>query len=239
MIIIIIFLIILFYLIFNYYENFYNDQITIYSRTELINILLEDSDNYVKSFNNNDLMARNVSNIEEYYQFIIDSCIDIDNSFKNKIIEQIKIAATRFNSFKIIGFDGGKCNKIPWYIGIVDGIKYENAYPHTRNNIIIIPISIVNDSLYSTLIHEKVHVYQKMFPNDIKLYLNNNNFIKTNSDLINRANPDIDRNIYSDHNNNLLYCIYNNNPKNISDVVCSYSEHPFEFMAYQIQKKLT
>lgn len=81
-----------------------------------------------------------------------------------------------------------------------------------------------------------------MYPNDIQLYLNHNNFTKintqTNTKLINRANPDIDNNIYQDKNNNILYCIYNNNPKNISDVECSYSEHPFEFMAYFIQNNI-
>jgi hypothetical protein len=250
MIIIIIFFIILFYLIINSYdlffptfcrehENFDNDKIKIYSRDELINILLKDSDNYVKSFNNNDFMARNVNNQEEYNKSIINSCVDINYQLKNKIEEQIQKANSKFKSYNIIGFDGEKCKQLPWNIGIVDGSQYENGYPHTRNNIVIIHLSIINDNLYSTLIHEKVHIYQKIFPNDIQIYLNNNNFIKVNTQIINRANPDIDNNIYKDKNNNVLYCIYNNNPKNISDIRCSHSEHPFEFMAYQIQHDLS
>lgn len=231
----------------------------IYSKNELINILLKDSDSYVNSFNNNDFMARNVNNKKEYNNSIINSCININQKLKNIIIKQIQIANSKFESYNIIGFDGKKCNTIPWNIGIVDGTQYENGYPHTRNNIIIIPKSIINNNLHSTLIHEKVHVYQKIYTNDILLYLNHNNFTKINThtnrnasedvmlfsgaqakdtNLINRANPDIDNNIYQDKNNNILYCIYNNNPKSISDVNCSYSEHPFEFMAYFIQNNI-
>jgi hypothetical protein len=236
--IIIILLFFIFLISFYCYDNFYDDKIKIYSKNELINILLNDSDNYVNSFNDNDFMARNVKNKEEYYDNINNSCVDISLKLKNKIREQIEIANNKFDSYNIIGFDGKKCNNINWNIGIVNGSKYENGYPHTRDNIIIIPKSIIHDSLYSTLIHEKVHVYQKMYPEDIKIYLKNNNFNKINSNLINRANPDIDNNIYTDKNDKILSCLYNKNPQSISDVKCSYSEHPFEFMAYQIQNEL-
>ena len=63
----------------------------------------------------------------------------------NKIISCINNANSYFSTLNLSWLDGSKINKIKWIIGCVKGKSYENGLPHTRNNIIIIPKSIINN----------------------------------------------------------------------------------------------
>ena len=118
--------------------------------------------------------------------------------------------------------------------------------PHTVDHIMIIPIEIVrtfsDERLTRTLIHEKVHIYQKMYPQDVDKYIDSKSFIKvrkrTESDRI-RANPDIDDWIYMNKEENRIYSsIYVENPKSITDTTTRDQryEHPFEQMAIDISE---
>jgi hypothetical protein len=110
---------------------------------------------------------------------------------------------------------------------------------------IIIPEHILDnkDILLRVLIHEKIHIYQKIYPEDIKIWLNNNGFkkyrLRTKNDNV-RANPDIDNFIYKNKNNSLIMSKYNELPLSINDVkyypLNDYRyEHPFESMAYTLE----
>jgi hypothetical protein len=97
--------------------------------------------------------------------------------------------------------------------------------------------------LTDTLIHEKVHIYQKIYKDDVEKYLNEYNFKilkkRDESDNI-RSNPDLNNFIYKDNNNNIYKATYENNPKSIEDIVYSpinnqSYEHPFEKMAIFIE----
>ena len=239
--ILLIFLIIILLIYINTQSN-----IIILSKKELQNILLSDSDNYYKSFTDLDLKARNVESIDEYKNLIINSPININNNLKQIIINHINRIDKLFNNYNTIGFNGNKANSIKWIIGIVNNNKYENGFPHTRNNIIIIPKKLINKKLISTLIHEKIHIYQKIYPDDINKYLKFNNFTnfcnKPCGNFNIRSNPDTDNKIYS-KSNKLFLSIYNKNPKHINDVIYypinkSKYEHPFEFMAYNIENHI-
>jgi hypothetical protein len=214
------------------------------NKEELYEYLIKDNDNYFKNFSNIDMKVRNVNNIEEYYQKIKQSCSNIDKPTQTFLNKCITIANNRLNNYKCIGFDGAKCANIIWNIGIIKDRLYEEGYPHTRYNVIIIPSRSLNnkDSLINTLIHEKIHVYQKMYPNDIEQYLEANGFTKykLRSTFNNtRSNPDMDEWIYKNKNNEIMMAEYNNDPKSIMDVHIkpnntSKYEHPFEYMAYHI-----
>jgi hypothetical protein len=213
-----------------------NEHVTFLTKEELIDYLIKDSDNYYKKFTKLDMQVRNINSIEDYYNNIRESCIDIINNYRSKLINYIKIADDRLSKINLPGFDGLKCSKIKWKIGMVKENKYEGGFPHTRNDLIILnPYISVN-----LLIHEKVHIYQKMYPEDIKIYLKENGFTKY-YELINRenhrANPDLDNWIYK-QNNKILETRYKDNPQSISDVINQDSsfEHPFEYMAYYIEK---
>jgi len=252
-IIILIIIIIIFLIIYKNIENYDNINIFL-TKTELENELIKDNDNYYIMFNMTDLKVRNISNINEYTEFIKKSCIDISDGNINILNKCINKANIKLSSYNIIGFDGSKCANIQWRIGLVEGKLYEQGLPHTRNDLIIIPINLLNiinkitgfKQLINTLIHEKIHVYQKIYTEDIDLYMRENGFTKyIEKKYINdiRANPDMDNWIYKDKDGKVMKSIYNKNASNISDVtiypINSYMyEHPLEWMAYNITNKL-
>ena len=230
-----------------YYEKF-NNKIVFLTDSELYKILEKDSDNYYKTFFENDFYSRKVKTIDEYIELIKSSPTNFNDYEKTKLIKCIKEADIFFENIFFEWFDGKKAITIPWNLGMVKNKLYENGLPHTRNNIIIISKENVNNftelKLIKTLIHEKVHIYQKIYKNDITNYLKKNNFIKykkkNNLDNI-RSNPDLDNWIYKDSNNNILKAVYNNNPSSIEDIKYlpinnQTYEHPYEKMAIEIEK---
>ena len=188
------------------------------------------------------------NNNDKYYEKIDKSVTEFDIHHKKKIITSTKIIDNIFNNIKLDYFDSRKANNIQWKIGCVSGKLYENGLPHTRDDIIIISkqdVQMFSDTkLTKTLLHEKIHLYQKIYPNDIDIYIKKNNFTKykkrTNEDNI-RANPDLDNWIYKDKDQNILKAVYNENPSSIEDI--SYSpfnsqsfEHPYEKMAIELEE---
>ena len=223
------------------------ENIIFLNSTELYQILINDYDNYYIKFYENDKKMRNISNINQYKGYIKISVTHFDKKDKEKIERCIYQANLFLQKINFKWFNGKKAIQIPWKIGCITGKLYENGLPHTRYDTIIISKENVNDysdkKLMYTLIHEKVHLYQKIYKDDINLYLNEHKFTKfkerNESDNI-RANPDLDNWIYKDENNNLYMANYKVNSKTIEDIVYSPSnnqsyEHPFEKMAIYIE----
>jgi len=225
-----------------YFENFENDKIFL-SKSELENILISDIDNFYNKFNKIDYEVRKINNISEYSLKIKNSVVDFNQNEKKKILDVIKYIDEKFTKINLPWLNGQKFNNIPWKIGLINGYEYENGLPHTRGKYIIVPRQNLERHNFSkTLIHEKVHVYQKMYPDDIDIFLKLNNFKKirkvNESDMI-RVNMDIDDWIYTDENDNEYKAVFNKNPVDIQDVkftpcnsqIC---EHPLEKMAIDI-----
>ncbi len=230
------------------YEHYnYNDNIFFIKNNDLCDILIANNDNYHNTFFYNDYVSRNIKNMEEYHQYIKKSTYDFNKIQIKKIKNAITKADIFFKSFKTSWFDGNRACALPWKLGCVRGKLYENGLPHTRDDIIIISNDDVDNysenKLIKTLIHEKIHIYQKAFPNDIKNFIKENKYSlykkRENIDNI-RANPDLDNYIYLDSNNEINCARYNDNPKNIEDIKYvplnnqSY-EHPYEKMAIEIE----
>ena len=215
-------------------------------KNELENILIENKDKYYNTFNTQDLAVRDISNISEYYEMIRKSVRDGTPKIINRINRMIVKISLLLNTIKYTYFAGDKALTIVWNIGFVDGTMYELGLPHTRNNIIILPIkyieSINNKELTKLLIHEFIHVYQKTYPQDIINYLKENNYVvsrKRNTIPNIRANPDLDHYVYKTSSGEEMYAKYRNNPSSIRDVDyypdnTSMSEHPYEEMAYKL-----
>jgi hypothetical protein len=254
--IVLFFIILLFYFINKilssneYFENNNIDKQNIYflNKNELSNILIKDDDNYYKIFFDYDLYARNIKNINEYKSKIKDSVINLTEKQKNKLIECCNIVDEKLKKINFNGFDGVKASNIMWKIGGIKGKSYENGLPHTRKYIIVLPIEKINlkttKQLSKLLCHEKVHIYQKKYKEDIHKYLKENNIsilkIREQKDMI-RANPDLDNYIYT-NNNNIIYSAKYKSAKPSSIVDIEYnndgtqsSEHPFEKMAIDIE----
>jgi len=117
---------------------------------------------------------------------------------------------------------------------------YEGGLPHTRIDVILLPYGITNQAttdLTSLLIHEKVHVYQKLFPEDLQKYYTSKGLQivgKRNTKDNIRANPDADENIYKDEKGKIMALEYQANPKRITDTLPEGEDHPNEQMSYDI-----
>ena len=236
------------------HDDFENDNpnkfITYIDKYTLKNILLNDYDNYYKSFYNNDFICRNISTVDEYHEYIIKSVSEFDSIEKAKIEKCILKINTWLlsKSHNIEYFNEKDFYNIPWKIGSIEGKLYENGLPHTRNDIIIISKNDIQNmsekKLTKTLLHEKVHIYQKLNNSNANIFIYKKNFIKfkqrEQEDNI-RANPDLDNWIYKNKNTNDIYkAVYNKDAKTIEDITyypnnSQSFEHPFEAMAIEIE----
>jgi hypothetical protein len=241
--IIILILLFIIYLIYFNKENFTCN--TYLNKQELYEFLISNSDNYYNTFNIYDLKVRNITCIHDYNLKINNSVAEINDNNKNYINTLTDQINEIFKESNIIGINGEKASLIPWNIGFIKGRDYEYGLPHTRNNVIIIPLHLLNDHqlLKQVLFHEKIHIYQKLYPKDIEKYLIHKGFkqyLHRNTFNNIRANPDINEWTYTDCNNNLLIAQYIDDPKSIHDVIYNpinkdNYEHPYEFMAYELE----
>lgn len=224
-------------------ERFIDYDIIILNKNELYEILKNNKDNYYDTFKKDDFKVRNIKTIDEYIELIKSSPYTIDIYEKIILINTISIIRQKIKTFKIIGFDGEKASNIKIVIGVINDNNYEGGYPHTRGDVIIIHRNILYNGLHNILLHELVHLYQKIYPEDIELYLLDNEFIETNEIFDGRANPDITQKLYKNKNNETLKCVYKTNPIHLMDVIYkpineSKYEHPLEYMAYNIESKI-
>lgn len=231
------------------YEEFTDNENIYLTKSQLEKTLINNSDKYYNKFNYNDFKVRNINNIDEYYTIISNSCINVSSDYSEILDNAIDIANNKIKKIKIDGFDGKKAVKIQWIIGVFKNNNYEYGLPHTRNFVIVLPEHILSNIslLIKILIHEKIHIYQKMYPCDINSWLDNNKFTKykliDNTDNC-RANPDIDNYLYKNYKGEILLSVYNESPTTINDVIFhpinDYKyEHPYEYMAYTIENLIS
>ena len=168
-------------------------------------------DDYYDSFSALDLRARGVSSLSEYLKRIESSCFlkkhDSDNaeSTIRQCIKQVDWETViDSGSDKNSWINMDRLRALPWKIGLTCEGTYEYGLPHTRGDVIIIPVSHCGkgkeDELLDTLMHEQLHVYQKMYPEDFQKYLDFQGFVRHSlrKNIQNvAANPDADEWVYS------------------------------------------
>jgi hypothetical protein len=219
-----------------------NNMIEFLDSTTTYNIIKSNT-TYYNTMTVLDMKVRNINSIDMYYPMIKNSVVNFSNNEKEILQNAIEKANMRIENITLPWFNGREANKLKWKIGLVQGRMYEYGLPHTIDDTIIINRSDIgtsydNMSLIDTLIHEKVHIYQKAYPNQVMHYLDMNGFKairKRNKMDIIRANPDIDNTVYSKEGR--IYATeYNDSPQSIVDVMESNQmyEHPFERMAIEI-----
>ena len=221
-------------------EHFSN--INYISITESYNILTS-IDNYLLNFNKYDMIARKINSIDEYNIKIKNSLQDFTPEEINIINNNISHADKICSQLNKLWINNQKLLNIPWNIIKIIGNQYEYGLPHTRSIYIIIPKNIINNNLYTTLIHEKLHIYQRLYPKDIEIYLKENNFTKHSlikNNIKSRSNPDLNEWLYIDKDNKIYKSEYiSENPINILQVKFEpintpYYEHPYEKMVYEL-----
>jgi hypothetical protein len=243
-----------------------SEHVIFLSHIEASMFLFKDNDNYVKNMSAVDLHARKVKSHEEYIQNISDITMSFSQSEKEKILACTKQADEFYKKMKSVIYsnasndsvseyykllDGERIAGFPWKFGLThkkDKKDYEDGLPHTRKDIIFLSKEqlVYNDiDLTNTLIHEKLHIYQRynkvlmqQIIKDMNYAILDMNTLNKNEKELIRCNPDLDGNIYYDRlSNKMMICKYNSTtPKNISDVeISNFSiEHPYEMMAYEI-----
>ena len=218
----------------------YKNHIVFLDKNTLYHFLIQDGDNYYKTFTEKDMKVRNIKNIQDYYNFIGKSTSEFNNIQKQNISYCIQKADVFFSQLQLPYINGNKVKDICWTIGSIKGKLYENGLPHTRSNVILLPSELTNRAdkeLTSLLIHEKVHVYQKLYPQHTQNYFKSNGLYvyskRSKYDNI-RANPDTDNLIYKDTDGTLYAKEYIEEPKQIEDVTLENVDHPNEKMSYDI-----
>ena len=206
---------------------------------ELSDILIKDYDNFYKNLSTINLQLRNINNKDEYL-YNIENHLYTPTKKEKKIIKNaIYKAENKLKNKHYMGFNYNKIQKSPWVIGCSIGENYEFGYPHTRNNIIILNYNNIYDKdLYKTLIHERIHVYQKLFPKDMNKFLKYFGFEKIKrKDISHLDNPDTNNYIYK-KNDFIFECNIIDNNLHYTNLSSQY-EHPYEYMAYIIVDQIT
>ncbi len=257
LIIIIIFVLIIYiiYIIFknkkieNFDSGYENQKIKFLSKDEIYDLFKEDKDNYFSSFTIHDWEVRNVYDKEQYLNKIKDSIKELTKEQKERLIKLTKKVDEELKKIKLSWFNGLNASNINWKIGYTYGKNYEDGLPHTRNDVVILgenTLKQTDKNLITTLVHEKVHLYQKFYPDDVEKYKEEKGYRRLRrrdeNDRI-RANPDIDNYIYIDKNGKELKTVYNEKAKGLEDTTTypnehQSSEHPNEAMAIEIEKMI-
>ena len=205
---------------------------------------------FYENFKEIDLRVRKVRNINEYILNIKKDVCNFSLSEKIRLFNCCRIANEKIYKKNYEWFDGKKAYNIEWKFGCVDRY-YENGFPHTVNGVIILSKLLLNNytdkQLIGTLIHEKIHLYQKKYKDDITEYLDHNKIVyykkREENDNI-RVNPDTDNLIYKNNNENFYYgAKFKDSPNNLNDVFYynnnSKYEHPYEQMAYEMAYEIS
>ena len=135
----------------------------ILSKEQTLSILLSNNDNYYSKFSDLDLKVRKVQNVNEYKNKIKNCVCEPEKNIKNKILKAIDNADYKLN--KLINIHNGnykhidlnKLYNIKWKIGFVCNNDYEEGLPHTRNDLIIMPIDIIYSKSINTLSETLIH----------------------------------------------------------------------------------
>ena len=188
------------------FEGFEGSKVQILSKDSVLDLLVYNPpDNYYDSFSDLDLKARNVKSLDDYLRKIRSVCFYSED--KNKIIRRcIARACKDMVKEDMVGkrkwIDMNKLRALPWKIAVTSGgSTYEYGFPHTRGDVIVVNEKDVkdDDEFVDTLLHEQMHVYQKMYPEDFQKYLDSEGFVRycrRNRIQNVAANPDADAWVY-------------------------------------------
>ncbi len=229
------------------FENGGDANIYYLTKDEVWDLIDKDYDNYFNTFTIYDLEARDIKSIDEYKNIIKNNLGEISGEKRLRLSRMMEEADRRLNKIRLEYFDGKKCGDIPWRIGYIKNNKYEDGLPHTRNQVIFISDKVIgynDETLIGTLIHEKVHIYQRLYPEDMERYKDKKGYKVWKRRDINdriRANPDTDMYIYKNGKDEIMKTEYREGARGVEDVITypkdeqSY-EHPNETMAIEIER---
>ena len=245
------------YAIINNTNTILNKTSNIYlSPTEAYNNI--ERSNYINNFTKMDVKVRGCHTIIECKKVYEQNMGDFTDSEKAILEENVKVANEKIKILKNL-------YNVPWKFAKTTE-KIDNGLPHTHQDTIYFSNLYFKNPSISTLIHEKIHLYQKSKPiesyNLYKLY--GYERINKTHDKMRRSNPDLDEYDYI-KDGKVVYSVYKNNATKLTDIKLknsyndshndshnhnnninnninnlnpSHNEHPDEYFDYIITDKI-
>ena len=222
------------------------------SERELREWFQKDPDGWAENQNAINLKVKGVATPAEYVNLCMRNATNFSWDAKMKLIAACK-AADEFisglhDSKWNVGFEGidmKKMGGMKWKLGCFKPRAIEEGCPHTRMDIIFLDEGLVARSshkdLARTMVHEKVHVYERAYTGDIQKWISAKGFQKWKREEEYprfKNNPDLDGWIYLDpEGREGLMKFRSMHPKDFWDQEYpvaeeSSSEHPYETLAY-------
>ena len=170
---------------------------------------------YLKQFTQKDMEVRKCDTYEKCKYMYKNNLIEFTPDNKDELERLIKLCNEKTKNFK------GLYN-ITWKL-CKTTTKLEEGMPHTHTDIIFLSDSFFrknnDNSKIVTLIHEKIHLFQRIYKKRTQDLYEKFNFSKVPKKKINlrRTNPDLDSFDYN-YNGVLIYSEYKDNAKTLSDV---------------------
>jgi len=176
--------------------------VTFMSPEDTAAFIQDDADGYAAGLTDLDLIARQSANAKNYKDRAAQSATSVSLTPEQR--DAVIQAALRADAFYMScvqePFNGRLIAAIPWVFAFTSDISYEGGLPHTRSNIIFLSTDILSTSkedLAGTLVHEKVHIYQRQNPEAMSEWMGNKFYepfskVKerpSSSDV--RSNPDM------------------------------------------------
>lgn len=216
--------------------------ITFLNKAQTAELLRADADGFVAGLSPADLHARKAQTNLDYLSKAIASAMEYTIRQQDRITRLIDTIQYDQVPLEQYGMSPSKFKAIPWTIALA---TYEDEYPHTRGAVIFLSPDVLTKTdrqLQKTLIHEQVHVYQKMYPEDVRSFVHVMGYREagpTSMDPRLRANPDLDRTVYRGRNGEMSGLRYRSKaPASIDDVQGDpKDEHPFEMIAYVVSQE--
>jgi hypothetical protein len=246
-----------------------SDNIRFMTYKDTANFLAKDNDGYVRNLTELDLHARNVKTHIDYLNNIDDTTVSFTEDEKRLLVKCANNADKYLKDEKFADIkygkhlDGKQIAGIKWVFANTfanyskDVIKeYEQGLPHTRENIILLSKNVLKEhelDLTSTLIHEKIHIYQRYNPELFDKIIKEMGLKEIEKKSFRhakyiRSNPDTNNKLYyypktattdtKDYDEDkVMVCLYRNDkPNSINDVKHKNfaEEHPYEKIAYEV-----
>lgn len=229
---------------YNKKESFHQPNISFLPPQDVALFLKQDRDKYVQQMSTADLYARKCKTVPEYIDKISKCTLVFEPDERKTLVRCAHIADKFLLDYQYNIIHGKDIAKIPWKFALICN-EYEEGLPHTREDIIFLSRSNIignDENIISTLIHEKVHIYQRYHPHIMKKVMERMGYTKSKSNLkyvLKRSNPDITDIIYvNPHTGREMVFVYRTaTPYGITDVYdgsVQSIEHPYEQIAYDI-----
>ena len=236
------------------YNSFYSNPPLFLKKKVAEEFFNDDPDFYFRNLTDIELKSMKYPPGEEGINMYIKDSIDCldewNNDEKDILRKHCKKADQFLKNVSMEHFPNRLVANIKWRLVKVYGNKYEGAHPHTRMDMIFIPEDILKNEneLTRYLVHEKCHVFSRLYPAHMAVWIKENGFKiykRLDEYPLRRNNPDVDGWVYIDPQGRETVALFTSiNPDRFEDVIYPggfdrhETEHPNETLAYLLDSKV-